>query len=311
MTVAERAFGLASSRSERVRERRARGSSGILSAGRTPEAAEPMRATRPHRRNLRRRYDLVLPIETRTVVRLPSVPILHFGSRLLSAVMLAATVLAISKLVTSETFAVGEVEIAGARMLSANQVRSIARTGQRSVFWIDPAAVAERLQGLPEVASAHVRITWPNRVVVEIEERHPLVAWNDGGRTWWISPEGIAFLEHGSWPGLVKVEADQPVLRIGDDPLAAVIAPELLWAAAALSAQLPEVDVLRYQPQHGLGFLDPAGWMAYFGKGGDMVSKMQLYRTVAAHLASKNFRPTIVSVEDPSAPYYSTEKESP
>jgi hypothetical protein len=195
-------------------------------------------------------------------------------------------------------------------MLTGNQVRSIARADNRPVFLIDPAAVAGRLMGLPEIASVRVQVRWPNQVTIQVEERHPLVAWNDGGRTWWISPEGMGFLEHGQWPGLVKVEADEPVLKIGDDPLAPVIEPELIWAAAALSAQVPEVAVLRYHPIHGLGFSDPLGWTAYFGDGGDMVTKMRLYRTLAAHLASKNFRPTVVSVEDPTTPYYTTGKDA-
>lgn len=311
MTVAERALGFGGSRAERARARRVRNGAGALRSQPANDPAEAMRATRPRRRALRRRYDLVLPIEARTVVRLPSIPVLRIGPRLLSAVLFGATLLAIQRVVTSPGFQVGSVEVIGQRMLSANQVRSIARSEGRSVFLIDPAAAADRLTAMPEIASARLRVRWPNRVTIQIEERHPLVAWNDGGRTWWISPDGMAFLEHGEWPGLVKVEADEPALRIGDDPLQPVIEPELLWAAAALSAQVPEVDVLRYHAEHGLGFKDPQGWTAFFGDGGDMVAKMRLYRTVAAHMVQRSFRPVVVSVEDPTAPYYSTNRDLP
>lgn len=311
MTVAERALGFGGSRAERVRARRVRGGAGALRSQPADEPAEAMRAARPRRRALRRRYDLVLPIEAQTVVRLPSVPVFHLGPRLLSAVLFGATLLAIPRVVASPGFRVESVEVVGQRMLSANQVRSIARSEGRPVFWIDPAAAAERLTAMPEIASARVRVGWPNRVTIQIEERHPLVAWNDGGRTWWIGPDGIAFLEHGEWPGLVKVQADEPVLHVGDDPLQPVIEPELLWAAAALSAQVPEVDVLRYHPDHGLGFEDSQGWTAFFGDGGDMVAKMRLYRTVAGHLIQKSLRPTVVSVEDPTAPYFSTNRDEP
>lgn len=311
MTIAEKAFGFGGSRADRVRARRVRGGHSALRSQPAGDPAEALRAIRPRRRGLRRRYDLVLPVEAKTVVRLPSVPVFRFGPRLLSAVLLVATLLAIQRLVVSPVFHVASVEVIGQRMLSASQIRSIARSEGRPVFLVDPAGAAGRLTAMPEIASARVRVHWPNRVTIQIEERHPLVAWNDGGRTWWVSPDGLAFLEHGEWPGLVKVQADEPVLRIGLDPLQPVIEPELLWAAAALSAQVPEVDVLRFHPEHGLGFKDPQGWTAFFGDGGDMVAKMRLYRTVAAHLLQKSFRPAWVSVEDPAAPYYSTNKDLP
>jgi hypothetical protein len=302
MTVAERLLGLPASRSERVRARRAQ----VL---RTYEPASPLEPPRLRKRkSLRRRYDLTLPLEARPMVRLPAVPVVHWGPRLLSAAMLAVCLAGLRQVLASDGFAVAEAAVVGNHMLTAGQIRSVARTDHRPSFLVDPQDSARRLRALPEVEAARVRVGWPNRVTIEVEERHPLVAWTDGGRVWWISPEGVAFLQHGEWPGLVKVVADQPTLEIGANPLEPALAPELIWAAGALSAQVPEVANLRFHPEYGLGYDDPRGWTVYFGHGGDMVAKMQLYQVLAEHIAARGIRPMLVNVADPEAPYYTTAK---
>jgi hypothetical protein len=304
MTVAERALSLQGTRAERVRARRAR-------VSRTYEPASPLEPPKQRRRKgLRRRFDLALPIEARPMVRLPSVPVVNLGPRLLSAVLLLLCLAGLRQVMLSPSFDVAEASVAGNHMLTAGQIRSVARTDRRPSYLIDPQESVRRLQELPEVETARIRVGWPNRVTIEVQERHPLVAWTDGGRVWWISPEGVAFLQHGDWPGLVKVVADRPTLAIDSDPLAPALAPELIWAAGALSAQVPEVESLRYHPDHGLGFDDPRGWTAYFGHGGDMVAKMQLYRVLADHISARGIQPTLVSVEDPETPYYSISRGS-
>jgi hypothetical protein len=141
-------------------------------------------------------------------------------------------------------------------------------------------------------------------VEVDVTERKPVIAWDDGGRRWWISRDGVAFLDHGSWPDLITVVSDQAVLNISDDPLAKVIPDKILVAASVLSAELPKGTTLRYDPVYGLGFDDPKGWTAYFGVDGDMVMKMRLYQALAAQLAEQGIQANMVSVKDPSTPYY-------
>jgi len=132
-----------------------------------------------------------------------------------------------------------------------------------------------------------------------------MIEWDDDGQTWWLSADGVAFLKRGDLDNLIQVTAEEPSLRIQRDPMAPVIDPETLWAAGALLAQVPEVGGLEYHPDHGYGFTDPVGgWQAYFGHGGDMVLKMQLYRRIAEVLTQRGIEAELVSVEDPSAPYY-------
>ena len=192
-------------------------------------------------------------------------------------------------------------------MLSPSQVRSAAGLDGRSVFAVDPEQARERLMRLAEVKTARVRVGWPNRVTIEIEERPPVVAWNDGGRIWWLSAEGLAYIQHGERPGLVQVVSADPVLGVGEDPLAPVVDPALLSAARDLRDAFPNAAPIIFDPVHGLGFVDPQGWRVYFGDGGEMTIRADVYRAIVSRLVERGISAVLVSVEDLTAPYYLVE----
>jgi hypothetical protein len=297
MTLTDRALGHPKTRSERARARRARVTREV-----EPVAREA-RIRPAGRQRVRRRYDLALP-SAGAAVRLPALPVVRFGPRLLSALLLAATLFALQHAFTAPGFRVGEASVLGSRIVSIPQARSIAGLGGLSVFEVDPVEAVRRLVSHPEVASARVSVRWPNQVEIELTERHPMVEWNDAGRTWWICPDGVAYLQHGTWPGLVQIASEKKSLNITEDPLAPVIPIGVMRAAAVLNAQIPDAAQLLYDPDHGLGFQDSRGWVAFFGVEGDMVLKARIYDALAAVLESSKARVGFVSVEDPATPYY-------
>ncbi|MGA9531802.1 MAG: FtsQ-type POTRA domain-containing protein [Anaerolineales bacterium] len=300
MTVADRILGDAKTRAERVRARRAREARQLepLAGGIKPPTK---RRSRSHPR---RRYDLTLPIELGAEIRLPTLPAVRFGPRLASALLIALIGLLVRSMLQSPAFEVGLAEVEGADLLTANQVRSIAQADARPIFLVDPAESIARFDKVAEVADAQVQLRWPNHVVIQVHERKPMVSWTDGYREWWLSEEGIAFLKHGEREGLVRIESETPVLNIQRDPLAQVIDPQVLVAAGVLAGQAPEIDTFQFDPVRGLGYKDSRGWEVYFGVDGDMVMKARLYHAVAEQLISKGIEPTLVSVKDPSMPYY-------
>lgn len=300
MSATERALGVARTRAERARARRAREFP-------TVESPPRLRRAKPKRRKtLRRRYDLALPVELGAEIRLPAIPIIRPGPRLASAGLLLVTLWVLSQVLKAPGMITVSASVRGNKMLTPAQVRSIAETAGLPSFMIDPQEVAARLTGHSEIATAQVGVGWPNRVEIEIEEREPLVAWNDAGRQWWLSRDGVAFLQLGEWPGLVQVTTQEPVLNITQDPLATAISPGALWAATALSAQLPEAESLNYDPIQGLSFDDPRGWKAVFGSDGDMLVKVRLYRTIVEDLTERGVSVTLISVADAATPYYRT-----
>lgn len=298
MTVGERILGGARTRAESVRARRARHERPLQVLKRA-EAPRRSRRSRP-----KRRYDLALPVELGAEIRLPAIPNIKFGPRFVSAGLLMVIGLILRALLAAPQFFVAEVSVVGNDLLQPSQVLSIAQVDDRTVFLVDPQAALDRFESVAEVASARIVVRWPNRVVVEVTERRPLVAWHDGYRDWWLSDEGVAFLKHGEREGLVHIHSETPVLEIQPDPLAQVIDPQVLVAAGVLAAQIQETDSLIFDPVHGLGYKDGRGWTAFFGAKGDMVMKVRLYRVIIENLQQKGVSPSFVSVKEPSAPYY-------
>lgn len=305
MTAGGLASRRGSSRAEQVRARR------VLEE-RVIEPAPHERPPRARRlRRPKRRYDIVLPSEIGAEARLPALPVVRPGLRLLTAFLLAGTAWALQHMLTAAAFEVQDATVIGARLLSPGQVRSIAGADGQPVVMVDPAEVVRRLLKYPEIGAAEVVVRWPNRVEITVVERYPLVEWEDAGRGWWLSAEGIAYLRRADWPGLVHIVSEEPMLTIGEDPLAPAIDPEVLQAAAVLASQLPEVGVFLANERHGFGFDDPQGWRAYFGLDGDMVMKVRLYRFLSDYLRARGLRPAVISVEDVAAPYYSMQRNGP
>jgi cell division septal protein FtsQ len=93
-------------------------------------------------------------------------------------------------LFTSPHFAVRDVEVRGAHVVSTERVVEAAGIAPgTSLFRLDPRAVVERVQALPEVQRADVIRELPNRVTVMIEERKPFTLVH-AGRLHWIDEGG-------------------------------------------------------------------------------------------------------------------------
>ncbi len=286
----------ARTRAEQVRARRSQ-------VHRPTEPAEP-RSPRSKTRRPRRFLELAVPAEIGAGLRLPALPAFRAGARAISVVVSLGLTWALVTAFRSPDFRLERAEVSPTELLNESQVRSIADVDGRAIFLVPPAAARARLMAQPEIRSATVVVHWPNRVELRIEERRPMVEWDDAGQIWWVSADGVAFLKHGDLDNLIRVTATEPILDIRRDPLAPVLDPEALWSAGALLAQLPEATGLEYHPDHGFGFTDPKGWEAYFGTGGDMVLKVQLYRKISEVLVQRGIAAEVVSVEDPAAPFY-------
>ena len=302
MTINERVLGVVGTRADRVRARRAR-------LVREIEPAPREQRTKPRRRrHPRRRHDFALAAGIGVEARLPALPAVRTGPRLMTVILLTATILGLGYAFTSPAFHVERAVVFNNKLLSQAQVRSIAQVDGSLVFLINPMQVVERLMQFPEVLTATVRLGWPNRVEIHVEERHPVVEWNDAGRIWWLSSDGMAYIQHGSWPGLIRIKTEEPVLRISKQAMEPVISSDVLQTAMLLNAQLPEIEVLEYDGEHGLGFEDHNGWKVYFGDEGDIIQKIRIYRALVDQLSDRGVQVAMVSLENESASYISVER---
>jgi hypothetical protein len=235
---------------------------------------------------------------------LPALPSVRFGNRMMSVVLLVGWALLVRAAWTDPTFMVGQTTVEGAALMSPAQVQSIANMRGLHIFGVDPQAVEQRLESYAEIDAAQVQVKFPAEVTIGIEERQPIVEWNDGGKTWWLSASGVAFIQRSDQAPLASVRAENPVLNITQDALEPAIDPAVLWSAVALTERLPYATDLSYSMDGGLGFYDPRGWRVSFGSGDDMDIKIVLYEALARRLVDSGAAIEHVSVEDPSSPYY-------
>jgi cell division septal protein FtsQ len=221
--------------------------------------------------------------------------------------LLASMLLAFVRVLTSNDFYVEQAKVLGNKLLSNTQTRSMAQVDGNLIFNIDPQRVVDQLKQYPEILSADVDISWPNQVEISLVEREPVVEWYDAGRTWWMSADGVAFIQHGSWPDIVKVKAQAPVLHVFEDPLVPVIKPEVLSAAVDLSANLPEIEILSYDPVYGLGIEESNGRVVHFGIDGDMTVKVQMYHQLVERLSARNSTRVVIFLMNQDRPFYRLE----
>lgn len=302
MTLSERALGRFRTRADQVRERRAK-----LVREIEPVSKDPL-LKRRRRKRTRRRLDFALPMGVGVEARLPAIPIVRTGPRLLTISLLACMILALVRVLSSNDFIVERAKVLGNKLLSNAQTRSMAEVDGNLIFLVDPQRVVDQLTQYPEVLSAEVNIVWPNQVEIKLVEREPVVEWYDAGRTWWMSEDGVAFIQHGSWPDIVKVRAQAPVLHVFEDPLVPVIKPELLSAAVNLSAKLPEIETLSYDSVYGLGIEGNNGRKVHFGVDGDMAVKVELYRQLVERLSARNINRVEIFLMNQDRPFYRLER---
>ncbi len=297
MTLGEGVLGRARTRAERVRQRKTR------HRNRVGTARISRGDTVVLNRNHYQRFNTTISLEGKPKFRLPSLRLIRTGARIPALVLLSISVWGFLTVYSAPDFQVVQPEISGIQYMSPSRARTIAHVSGQTIFKVDPKEIEELLESLPEVKDANVKVGWPNHVVIEIEERQPVMVWHDAGQTWVLTADGLAFYHRGSIPGLVHVQSLTSVLKIGD-PLDPVIGKEKIIAAYDLSLLLGNEGPLLYDTQHGFGFRDERGWMAYFGFSGDMEAKFKVYEVIAEQLANEGYPASLVSVEDLEGPFY-------
>ncbi len=279
------------------------------------KAAVPSSRSRPKRRKQeRRKIHFALDVPG-AEVGLPSLPVVRFGWRGVSGLMVVSLAVLVYWMWSAPAFQVGTVELAGAERLTPEEVNRVLNITGRPVFGLDPESLAWNLQqAFPELSSVVLKVGFPSRVIALVEERKPLIVWLQGEVIIWIDADGIAFLPRGEVEGLVKVHALGSPPDLAQDEEAEEVAPrfltvELVTAILIVDSQAPAGAPILFDPEHGLGWEDPQGWQVFFGNTGeDMVTRLQIYQTLVEVLNEKNIRPALISLEYLHTPFYRMER---
>jgi cell division protein FtsQ len=88
-------------------------------------------------------------------------------------------------------FAIHAVTINGAHELSEAEILTLAGIGPRnSLVFLNVAEVRARLKSVPLIKEASVSKLFPNRLLIEIEERKPYALWQKNGAVSIVSADG-------------------------------------------------------------------------------------------------------------------------
>lgn len=326
-------------RSESQRQRRStrtRRSANPAKPRKTPKASPPtpppvvMRGglagvyapERTKSRKTRRRYDIALGTNG-AEMRLPSIPRLAIGWRLVSGMMVLALGAILYLAWNAPMLQVETLKVDGLRRLKSEDLNAVVDVAGKPIFLVDQDKMLDSLQAaFPELVDLSVEVKIPAKVIVRAVERRPVLAWTQDGRTLWVDAEGVSFPVRGEAGELVHVEAESlpvsPPLTIeaGEEGEAAPVKPaaftlpvSLVEAIQVVQEEAPEDTSLLYSNRHGLGWKDARGWQAYFGTDvQDMDTKLEVYKALVKELKREDIQPVLISVEHLHAPFYRLEQ---
>lgn len=200
-------------------------------------------------------------------------------------------------------FYVHSIAVGGLRYVSKEEVFALTGVANMHVFWIDPEEVRRSVLRSPTIADVSVTIGWPpNMVQIIVREREPALVWEQAGVTAWVDVQGRVMQQREDRSDLARIVTDNSDGPIGQN---VQVPLEVVTGALQLKALRPNIDVLRYNAEKGLGYQDGRGWQAWFGVGTNMPERLMIYETIVENLVARNITPGEVNVVNPDAPYYS------
>jgi cell division septal protein FtsQ len=228
-----------------------------------------------------------LPIRRRTAGRRSrrtrrTSPIIS-RTRLLAAIGVGLVTVALYLVSVESVFAVdpARVTITGASFADTNQIRADLQipasggdTSASNVFRLTTQQMEQRIESLPSVLSANVEASLPNRLVVRIHERQPILVWHTANASWLVDASGYVIASATSaqpsgsplpviddlrsqpealTPGAQVAALDIQVARL----LGALTPTQLNSTASALTVSIDDTN--------GWTVSVPGAWTAVFG----------------------------------------------
>ncbi len=261
-------------------------------------------------------------------VRLPALPQVQLNWQMGSVFLAIATLILVILLTTLDTFQVKNVEVTGNSRVTAADIQTVVNGANHSIFTLDrQQTVNTILTAFPELTNIHLKVSFPDTVILIVTERQPILAWVSQDTTQWVDAEGVVMPARGDGGTLLSVKSSVmvPVLvtaadaeaadsetsseaAISTEPKIDHIDPAVLQTAISLGAQLPSGASLVYDPIAGMGWKDPKGWRVYFGLDlSNIQAKLVEYQAIVDRLGKLGIKPALISVEHLDAPYYRTE----
>ena len=228
------------------------------------------------------------------------------GARMFSGLIVISLITVLFLFFSADAFYVQGADVIGLRYMTIEEIFDLAEVRGLHIFWVDPEQVRESLLRSPTIADATIEVGWPPDMVrIIVQERQPALVWEQAGASAWVDLQGRVMRQREDRPDLIRIVVDNSAL---DNPVGpeSRIDPGVVNGALQLQSLFPNMTVLRYNPEKGLGYQEQRGWMAWFGSGIDMPDKILVYDALVNNLLRRGIQPLEVNVGNPDAPYYAT-----
>jgi hypothetical protein len=277
-----------------------------------PRVEVPKAARQRKRRNQRSHRRSHIPVA--------SIKQFVFSARWISFLLLVVVIWALVTIGLDEHFYLTVIPVDGTVSVPASEIVEASQLAGAHIFAVEPAAAAERVAEVPGVISAAVSLSWPNQVLIEVQEDSPVAVWQEGEQQFWVTGNGRLIPVRATVPGLLVIESEMPAAFVtpddekGDEGETAVLpAPQanlafipqdILAGAEHLRELRPNIEKLYYRGDSGLSYEDGRGWRVFFGTGSDMNQKLVIYETIVDDLLARGLTPQYISVSNQEKPYY-------
>jgi cell division septal protein FtsQ len=211
--------------------------------------------------------------------------------RLILLPLLAGVAFMLLQFFTREEFYIYSAQVRGNQRVSAEDIYQASGIDSQHIFWVRPAAAALRIAALPGVSEAHVSMALPNQVVIDVQEREPLVAWRTESTTLWIAADGGQVPQVGGEPPLLLADS-QGEASDGHGSLRRSVLADLV----TLHLERPDLTTVSYGVQEGLNYLEPQGFTVYLGSQGDVKGKLALLQAAQGQIAERKPAPKVIDL---------------
>ncbi|MEA3326226.1 MAG: FtsQ-type POTRA domain-containing protein [Chloroflexota bacterium] len=277
----------------------------------------------------RKRNKIHVPLKAKGAeLQLPAFPQLNLSWRLISGAVFILSLAVVIFFSSLSAFEVSTINLKGSKRLTTDAILSQLNIVGLPIIEVEPEQLAIQLtQNFPSLTSVSISTGLPASVTIRVEEREPLILWQQDNSSLWIDIEGVMFPIRGEAEVAFSVVAnsdpppaptkegdslieneDEPTLPMVEEPTFPRTTPKFIRGLLSISDYVPEDSYLQYDPQFGLGWQDSNGWLAYFGK--DMTNidiKLAEYQTIIAEMKRENITPALISLEFLHAPFYRLE----
>ncbi len=204
---------------------------------------------------MRAERGLNLPLQIERVERALSIPPLG-RPQMVALALLGVGVALLVLMGMSDTFYVyrEDVRVQGVKYTSVEEVYKVSGVEGCHAFYVRPTEVASRVEQLPFVRRAKVRVMVPARVTILVEERVPVLVWQRADGVFWVDKEGQVLPPKGEIRGLLRVVDPQGLAAVSPEgsPEREMFDTYLLQTLRDIHEIFPSVNTVLYDRSAGL-----------------------------------------------------------